>query len=202
MHRRHFLQSLAALSAVSAVPLRAGDSVARAKTGAPAVLSGREFNLTIAPARVNFTGQERVGIAVNGSIPAPTLIWREGEEITLRVTNHLDEVTSIHWHGILLPYTMDGTPGVSFAGIAPGETFTYRFTVRQSGTYWYHSHSGAQEALGLYGALILLPRESDEVVAQDWPLVFSDWSDETPLQIFANLRAESDYYNPDRKSVV
>jgi CopA family copper-resistance protein len=108
---------------------------------------------------VNFTGTPRMATTINGSIPAPTLYLREGDTVTIRVTNRLPVATSIHWHGIILPYQMDGVPGISFAGIAPGETFTYRFRIEQSGTYWYHSHSGMQEITGMYGTIIVEPRQ-------------------------------------------
>lgn len=104
-------------------------------------LRGTTFDLEIGPTPVNFTGAPRIATAVNGQVPAPTLYWTEGDVVTIRVTNRLPTVSSIHWHGILLPADMDGVPGLSFSGIKPGETFTYRFEVKQSGTYWYHSHS-------------------------------------------------------------
>ena len=117
--------------------------------GTAPALSGTEFNLEIAETPVNFTGMPQMATSINGSIPGPTLYWREGDTVTIRVTNRLRESTSIHWHGMILPYQMDGVPGISFPGIAPGETFTYRFTVKQHGTYWYHSHSGFQEMTGV-----------------------------------------------------
>src|SRR6185369_5574021 len=111
-------------------------------------LSGTEFNLEIRELPVNFTGTPRLATAINGSLPGPILRWREGSEVTLRVTNRLSVQSSIHWHGILVPADMDGVPSLSFPGIAPGETFVYRFPVKQSGTYWYHSHSKFQEQTG------------------------------------------------------
>lgn len=160
------------------------------------VLTGTEFNLVIAQTSVNFSGEPRMATTVNGSIPAPILRWREGETVTLRVTNRLDEETSIHWHGIILPYQMDGVPGISFKGIAPGETFTYRFKVGQSGTYWYHSHSGMQEQTGLYGSIIIDPAETDPIQAdRDYVVQLSDWTDEDPMTVFAKLKKQSDYYN-------
>jgi len=123
----------------------------------PRELRGTQFDLTIAETPVNFTGHPRLATTINGALPAPTLRWREGDTVTLRVYNRLAEESSIHWHGILLPYQMDGVPGISFPGIPPGGTFTYRFKVAQSGTYWYHSHSGMQEQRGLYGAIIIDP---------------------------------------------
>ncbi|HUG58913.1 MAG TPA: multicopper oxidase domain-containing protein, partial [Candidimonas sp.] len=147
--RRRFVQGLAAggvLLGLSPFARAAGIPPANTSTGTAAVLTGTEFNLEIGESPVNFTGSPRMATTVNGSLPAPTLRWREGDSVTIRVTNRLNEATSIHWHGIILPFQMDGVPGISFSGIAPGETFTYRFKVEQSGTYWYHSHSGMQEA--------------------------------------------------------
>ncbi|ABO25123.1 copper-resistance protein, CopA family [Shewanella loihica PV-4] len=165
-------------------------------TRSPDVLKGTEFDLVIDQGPVNFTGQANTGIMINGSIPAPTLIWREGDIITLRVTNRLSVPTSVHWHGIILPYQMDGVPGLSYSGIAPGKTFTYRFRVQQSGTYWYHSHTGFQEMSGMYGSLIILPREGDGVkVDRDFVVQLSDWTDENPMEVFAKLKQQSDYYN-------
>ncbi|MAC82718.1 MAG: hypothetical protein CL624_01150 [Arcobacter sp.] len=103
-------------------------------------LSGKEFNLLIGYSIVNFSGKNVVATTINNSLTAPILEWIEGDEITLNVTNNLNEDTSIHWHGIILPFEMDGVPGISFDGIKPGETFTYKFRVNQSGTYWHHSH--------------------------------------------------------------
>ncbi len=152
--RRRFVQGLAAggvLLGLSPFARAAGITPANTSTGTASVLTGTEFNLEIGESPVNFTGNPRMATTVNGSLPAPTLRWREGDTVTIRVKNRLNEATSIHWHGIILPFQMDGVPGISFTGIAPGETFTYRFKVEQSGTYWYHSHSGMQEATGVYG---------------------------------------------------
>jgi len=171
--------------------------------GAPPELSGTEFNLEVAELPVNFTGKPRMAVAVNGSVPAPTLRWREGDEVTLRVTNRLREATSIHWHGIILPYQMDGVPGISFAGITPGATFTYRFKVAQSGSYWYHSHSGMQEQTGMYGAIIIEPRDGDRVRAdRDHVVLLSDWTDDDPMAVFHKLKAQSDYYNVNQPTAV
>ncbi|MCZ6912510.1 MAG: multicopper oxidase domain-containing protein, partial [Proteobacteria bacterium] len=124
---------------------------ATAAHAAVSTLRGQSFDLDIGYRKVNFTGRERPATVINGSIPGPTLRWQEGDRVTLRVTNHLAHDTSIHWHGMILPAPMDGVPGISFAGIPPGETFTYQFDVRQNGTFWYHSHSGFQEQTGVYG---------------------------------------------------
>ena len=197
--RRRFVQGLAAggvLLGLSSVvkPGWAGgsDTVNR---GAP-VLAGTEFDLVVAELPVNFTGNPRMATTINGSIPAPTLRWREGDTVTIRVTNKLRESTSIHWHGIILPYQMDGVPGISFKGIAPGETFTYRFKVEQSGTYWYHSHSGMQEQTGMYGAIVIEPAGGETIRAdRDHVIQLSDWTDEDPMRVFAKLKMQGDYYN-------
>jgi CopA family copper-resistance protein len=199
--RRRFLQGLAAggvlLGAAEWIkPVWARDEPGRTASGTAQVLSGTEFELTIADTPVNFTGAPRMATTVNGSIPAPTLRWREGDTVTIRVSNRMSRPTSIHWHGILLPYQMDGVPGISFRGIAPGETFTYRFKVRQAGTYWYHSHSGFQEQTGLYGAIIIDPPGGDiNRTDRDYVVQLSDWTDEDPMAVFAKLKKHSDYYN-------
>ena len=165
-------------------------------SGSSAVLSGKEFDLTIARTPVNITGKPRMATTVNGTVPGPTLRWREGDTVTIRVTNQLQEHTSIHWHGMILPYQMDGVPGISFAGIAPGETFTYQFKVQQSGTYWYHSHSGMQEQTGLFGAIIIEPLVRDSIQAErDYVVALSDWTDEDPMRVLNKLKMQSDYYN-------
>ena len=170
---------------------------ARANSPAyPQTLSGNQFELVIGYSPVNFTGKQLLATAVNGSVPAPTLRWKEGERVTLRVTNYLDHDSSIHWHGLILPSGMDGVPGISFDGIQPGETFTYSFDVRQSGTYWYHSHSGFQEQTGLYGAIVIDPAEPDPVsYDRQYVIQLSDWSDDAPEDIYARLKKMSHYYN-------
>ena len=197
LSRRRFVQGLAAGGVLAATPswLQAAVSSTTSLGSAP-VLSGREIDLVIAETPVNFTGVTRMATTITGSIPAPTLRLREGDEVTIRVTNRLAVSTSIHWHGILLPYQMDGVPGISFKGIAPGETFTYRFKLRQSGTYWYHSHSGFQEMTGMYGALIIEPRAGERHhTDQDHVVQLSDWTDENPMHAFSKLKVQSDIYN-------
>ena len=165
-------------------------------------LNGPEFDLTIGQTPVNITGKQRMATTVNGTLPGPTLRWREGETVTIRVTNRLQEFTSIHWHGILLPFQMDGVPGISFAGIAPGETFTYQFKVTQSGTYWYHAHSAFQEQVGLYGAIVIEPAVKDAVQAGwDYVITLADWSDEVPERMLKKLKMQSDYYNFNQPTV-
>jgi len=205
--RRQFLQGLAAGGVVAGlgpwIGVAARPAAATTGTGTASVLTGTEFDLTIAETPVNFTGQPRMATTVNGSIPAPTLRWKEGETVTIRVHNRLPVDSSVHWHGILLPYQMDGVPGISFPGIRPGETFTYRFKVRQSGTYWYHSHSGMQEQTGLFGAIVIDPARGEAVRAdREFILQFSDWTDEHPHRVMAKLRMMSDYYNYNQPTAI
>ena len=168
----------------------------------PRVPTGTDHQLNITEVPVNYTGTARVATVVNGQLPGQLLRWREGTTVTLRVTNHLRVPTSIHWHGILLPAGMDGVPGISFSGIAPGETFTYRFPVRQSGTYWYHSHSDFQEQTGLYGPLVIDPAGPVRVAAdRDYVVMLNDWTDMDPARIFAILKRHSDYFNFNQLTV-
>ncbi|TAM45216.1 MAG: copper resistance system multicopper oxidase [Gammaproteobacteria bacterium] len=205
MPRRRFLQGLATggvLLGLSPWLKPAEAQYVATATGTAPVLSGTEFDLTIAETPVNFTGRPRMATTINGSIPAPTLRWRVGDTVTLRVHNRLREDSSIHWHGILLPYQMDGVPGISFNGIPPGESFTYRFKVQQSGTYWYHSHSGMQEQTGMYGAIVIDPPGRDPIRAdREYIVQFSDWTDENPHHVLAKLRKQSDYYNFNQPTV-
>jgi CopA family copper-resistance protein len=161
-----------------------------------AVLSGTEFDLRIGETEINLTGARRTALTINDSLPGPLLRWREGDTITLNVSNRLDEDTSIHWHGILLPANMDGVPGLSFSGIHPGQAYRYQFTVKQHGTYWYHSHSGFQEQQGVYGPLVIEPREPDPVqFDREHVVMLTDWTDEQPERVFKKLKKQSDYYN-------
>ncbi len=198
--RRRFLQGLAGGGVLMGLPPWIQSACAQpaigSATGAAPVLRGTEFDLTIAETPVNFTGVPRMATTINGSIPAPTLRWREGDTVTLRVTNRLRDSTSIHWHGILLPFQMDGVPGISFQGIPPGETFVYRFEVKQTGLYWYHSHTGFQEQTGMYGAIIIESARGDAIQAdRDYVVQLSDWTDEDPMTVFGKLKKQSDYYN-------
>jgi len=197
MSRRRFVTGAAAGSALLGLGISTQSPYAVASTRQPVPsLQGSEFNIDIGYKTVNFTGRERPATAFNGSVPGPILRWREGDTVTLRVTNNLADDSSIHWHGIILPEHMDGVPGISFDGIKPGETFTYKFDLRQSGTYWYHSHSGFQEQTGMYGAIVVEPQKPDPVsFDRDYVVVLSDWSDETPERIYAKLKKQSDYYN-------
>ncbi|MDR9276433.1 copper resistance system multicopper oxidase [Burkholderia multivorans] len=197
--RRRFVRGLVAggvMIGLSPWLRAAAQGLSDTRTGAAPVLSGTNIDLVVGESPVNFTGKPRMATTINGSIPAPTLKLREGDTVTIRVTNRLREATSIHWHGIILPYQMDGVPGISFPGIPPGETFTYQFRLEQTGTYWYHSHSGMQEQTGMYGALIVEPRDADPIRAdRDYVVHLSDWTDEDPMRVLAKLKAQSDYYN-------
>ncbi|MFN2367026.1 MAG: copper resistance system multicopper oxidase [Desulfurivibrionaceae bacterium] len=147
-------------------------------------------------------GRPGRAIAINGSFPGPVIRMREGGEALIRVHNRLSESTSIHWHGILLPFNMDGVPGISFPGIPAGETFTYRYPVRQNGTYWYHSHTGLQEQLGHYGQIIIDPAESDPVDYDvEHTVVLSDWTFENPHRVLWKLKTMEGYYNFQRPTL-
>ncbi|MDA8654080.1 copper resistance system multicopper oxidase [Alphaproteobacteria bacterium] len=161
------------------------------------------YDLDIAYKDVNITGNIVKKIAVNGTIPGPTLRFTDGEKVTVNVTNYLDEDTSIHWHGILLPGEMDGVPGLNgFAGIKPGETFTYHFNIRQTGTYWYHSHSKGQEQDGLYGSLVISPKGDNPVQAErDYVILLSDFHDEDASSIMKNLKMSYEYYQYARRTI-
>jgi CopA family copper-resistance protein len=199
--RRRFVQGVALAGYGAGSLWRSAATFAQADAGAP-ILSGPNLDLAIGSLPINITGRSGMATAVNGSVPAPTLRMRQGDAVTIRVSNHLSESTSIHWHGLRLPADQDGVPGLTFAGIAPGETFTYRFTILQSGTYWYHSHSGMQEQTGLYGALVLMPRETEPYAYdRDYVVMLSDWTDEDPMTIVSNLKQQSDYYNHHQRTL-
>jgi FtsP/CotA-like multicopper oxidase with cupredoxin domain len=195
--RRTFVTGAAAGSALLGLGLSSSSSFA-AGSGRQAMptLRGSTFDIDIGHKMVNFTGRERPATTFNGSVPGPIIRWREGDRVTMRVTNNLAHDSSIHWHGMILEAHMDGVPGISFDGIKPGETFTYQFDVKQNGTFWYHSHSAFQEQTGLYGAIVIDPAKPDPVAYdRDYVVVLSDWSDENPSRIYAKLKKQSDYYN-------
>jgi FtsP/CotA-like multicopper oxidase with cupredoxin domain len=204
--RREFLHSSgAALAAFAGLGLflppwtrQAADT---AQGSGPRV-SANLFDLTIDHATIELDGRPARMIVVNGSVPGPLLRFQEGETVTLRVANALEEDTSIHWHGIILPNGMDGVPKVNFPGILPGETFVYEYPVRQSGTYWYHSHSGLQEQLGVYGPLVIDPIEPDPFAYdREYVVMLSDWTFEDPYDVLANLKKMGGYYNFQRRTV-
>ncbi|MFN7981306.1 MAG: copper resistance system multicopper oxidase [Vicinamibacterales bacterium] len=195
--RRSFVKGLAIGGAAASVGLLRQPVWAQARQRRdPEVLTGTTFDLRIGEVDVNVTGATRTALTINDSLPGPLLRWREGDTVTLNVSNTLDDDTSIHWHGILLPANMDGVPGLSFSGIHPGQTHRYQFTVKQSGTYWYHSHSGFQEQQGVYGPLVIEPREPDPVAFdREHVVMLTDWTDERPERVFKKLKKQSDYYN-------
>jgi len=204
-NRRHFLQGSALMGLSSMLPAALLPAWARSasdgNTGLPRE-TATEFNLSVGRFPVRIDGRAGEAVGVNGTLPAPLIRFREGDEITLNVTNTLDVDTSIHWHGLLVPFQMDGVPGVTFPGIRPGETFTYKYAVPQSGTYWYHSHSGLQEQEGHYGPIIIDPHHHDPVAYdREYVLVLSDWSFESPYRIFAKLKKMSDAYNYQQRTV-
>jgi len=160
------------------------------------------INLSIGDLALMINGRRGGAQAINGSVPGPLIRLREGQEAIIRVTNRLGEIASIHWHGMILPPDMDGVPGVSFGGIKPGETFTYRFPVRQSGTYWCHSHSGGQELLGVYAPLIIDPAQPDPFsYDRDYVIMLSDWSFEAPEKIIGKLKKQAGYYNFQKRTL-
>ena len=201
--RRTFVKGLAAGGVVAGFGLWNHTALAQDMARQEwTTLSGRDFDLRIGETLMNFTGSPRMAFTINGSVPGPTLRWKEGDTVTLNVANTLSEDASIHWHGILLPANMDGVPGLSFHGIRPGETYPYRFTVKQGGTYWYHSHSGFQEQRGIYGPLIIDPLKPEPFTFdREYVVMLTDWTDEAPERVFAKLKKQSDYYNFNQRTV-
>ncbi|MEQ1688265.1 MAG: copper resistance system multicopper oxidase [Sphingopyxis sp.] len=172
---------------------------------APAMgtLSGNEIALRVAHSPFAVGGRSGHAVTINGTLPAPLLRLREGQNVRIHVDNALDEDTSIHWHGLLVPFQMDGVPGVSFPGIRPGARFTYDFPVIQSGTYWYHSHSGLQEPMGHYGPIIIDPAGADPVAFdREHVIVLSDWSFLHPHQVMQRLKQEAGFFNRQRRTVL
>lgn len=203
--RRHFLASLGAMStaALAHKTQRAVAKPSSHRARIQAVEEPLEFELTLTRGEIKLGGTRGIAYYVNGQLPAPVLRWQEGREVVIHVHNKMDEPTALHWHGIRLPSDQDGVPGLSFAGIPAGESFTYRFPVMQSGTYWYHSHIGHQETAGLYGAIIIEPAEASLLprAKHDHIVLLSDWTDVTAEQIINNLKMQSDYYNFRQRSV-
>lgn len=200
--RRTFVKALAAGGLLAGCGLWRTPVWAIASPGQPNVLTGNDFDLSIGEMGVNFTGTPRTAMTINGSLPGPLLRWREGDTVTLRVRNRLKENTSIHWHGIILPVNMDGVPGLSFHGIEPGGVYVYQFKVKQNGTYWYHSHSGFQEQVGVYGPLVIDAKEPEPFsYDRDYVVMLSDWTDENPTHVMKKLKKQSDYYNYHKRTV-
>ncbi len=202
--RRRFLQSSAALLLVDPF---SGLTHARAAGGAGSgeqmrVGGDKVGNLVVARTPVEFGGEQGWAVTINGTLPGPLLRFREGDIVTLRVTNRLDIDTSIHWHGVLVPSDQDGVPGLSFRGIGPGETFTYRYRVRQYGTYWYHSHSGFQEQLGHYAPIIIDPAGDDPVAYdREYVIQLSDWTFLSPEAVFSRLKKQGNFFNFQQRTV-
>ena len=205
--RRRFLQATTAAAAGTALgalaPGRAWSETTNPAASAQLMTdSGQVVNLVIARSKLDVDGRIAMPTVVNGSLPGPVLRFREGEIVTIHVTNQLEETSSIHWHGLIVPADMDGVPGVSFKGIQPGETFTYRYRLRQNGTYWYHSHSGNQEQAGLYGPLIIDPITPDPYAYDSECIVMvSDWTFEDPHRVLAKMKKLGSYYNFNRRTM-
>ncbi|MBS0480966.1 MAG: copper resistance system multicopper oxidase [Proteobacteria bacterium] len=179
-----------------------------ARSGTPglaapmATVSGDDIALSIGHTMVSAGGREGHGVGINGASPGPVIRLKEGQKVRLAVTNTLAEESSIHWHGLLVPFQMDGVPGVSFPGIGPGQTYNYEFEVRQSGTYWYHSHSGMQEAMGMYGAIVIDPTGPDPVAFdREHVILLADWSFTHPHTLLRKLKAQGGYFNMQKQTL-
>lgn len=177
-----------------------------AKNGLSALEGGHDkvFDLEYRYTPFEIDGKKGTATAINGTVPAPLLRWREGDHVRMNVKNSMPDTehTSIHWHGILVPFRMDGVPGINFNGIHPGETYEYHFKVKQYGTYWYHSHSFFQEQTGAYGPIIIDPKEKDPIkYDNEHVIVLSDWTFEDPRDVFRNLHKIEGYYNFQRRTI-
>ena len=204
--RRKFLRYTASLGAVAGIssilPAYAFNNFNIEKEVLTPSGPKNTLNLTIESIPIEIDGKKSKAIGINGKVPSPLIRLKEGEEVLLRVTNKLDEDTSIHWHGIILPFQMDGVPGVSFDGIKPGETFEYKYPVKQNGTYWYHSHSKLQEQLGHYGPMIIDPANEDPVeFDREYPVILSDWTFESPYKVLSKLKKAEGYYNYQQRDL-
>ena len=199
LSRRHLIKSTAALAAASALPMPAwatGQSLSHARKGFGEV-SGKDIELAIGNHHFATGNRSGHAVAVNGTIPGPLVRLREGQRARLHVTNTLAEDSSIHWHGLLVPFQFDGVPGVSFPGIRPGERFTYDFPIRQSGTYWWHSHSGLQEQAGHYGPIIVESADPDPRYDRDYVVLLSEFTPLHPHDIMRKLKVGEHYFQRD-----
>jgi CopA family copper-resistance protein len=204
INRRHFLEKslLFGAGATYQSLLPAWAQSGRVMAELPGMLSGDDLTLVVESTNSMVAGKNAPHITLNGQFPAPLLRWREGDDLTLRIINRMQEPTSIHWHGILLPFQMDGVPGLSFPGIAANSEFVYRFPVKQAGTYWYHSHSGLQEQIGHYGPIVIDPVDPDPVAYdREHVVLLSDWTFENPQRVFAKLKKMSDSYNFQQRTL-
>jgi len=197
--RRQLLQQAVALTGgglvSSLMPAWAQSRTSLYRGDLPSV-SGREIDLTIERATWSIDGQPGSSITLNGTLPGPIIRLKEGQRVTLRVHNRMDESTSVHWHGMLVPFQMDGVPGVTFPGIPPRSTFVYEFLVKQSGTYWYHSHTGFQEQEGLYGPIVIEPKEREPFAFdRDYVVMLSDFTFMSPKLVFVKLKQEGGVFN-------
>ncbi len=203
LNRRGFIAGGAALTALAgARPAWARSTSHGTSAKGFGTLSGNDIRLSVAESRFSVDGRTGHAVTINGTLPAPLIRLKEGENVRLVVENHLHEDTSIHWHGLIVPFEMDGVPGVSFPGIKAGSAFTYQFPLKQSGTYWYHSHSGLQEQVGHYGPLIIDPAGPDPIASdREHVLVLSDWSFLHPHQIFTRLKQEGGFFNRQKRTL-
>ena len=200
--RRQLLNSAGAFGLAAALERLAPAYATTAGQAQSPALNGNVVDLVIAEAPFRVGSRTATAMTINGTVPGPLIRLREGADVTLNVTNRLKETSSIHWHGVLVPPAMDGVPGVSFGGIKPGETFSYRFPVRQSGTYWCHSHSGGQELLGVYMPLLIDPIEPEPFrYDRDYVILLSDWSFESPATIISKLKKQAGYFNYQKRTV-
>jgi FtsP/CotA-like multicopper oxidase with cupredoxin domain len=203
--RRKFLEGAAILgggATLGALLPSWAANVAQGATPAMPTLAGNDIKLLIGHTRVSIEGKATHAVTINGTVPGPLLRLKEGERVRIAVTNTLDEDTSIHWHGLLVPPEMDGVPGVSFPGIRGGETFVYEFPLLQSGTYWYHSHSGLQEAEGQYAPLIIEPAGPDPVQSdREHVIVLADHSEMHPHVVFKRLKQQGGVFNYQRQTI-
>ena len=168
----------------------------------PVVGLAGEYNLSVDRVQIDTGDFVKEGIGYNGASPGPLMRFKEGEEVSINVTNNLNEMTSIHWHGMILPFTQDGVPGISFPGIKPGETFTYKFPITQSGTFWYHSHAGFQEPDGAYGAIVIEPEGREPFrYDRDYVVQLTDKHPHSGDRIMRNLKIMADYYNREQQTV-
>ena len=216
LNRRRFLTGSSMVLGASMLPTIASSAIGMSQNNAVVnsdknlnevpVLTGNEFDLTISKQPVIVNGKKTIGTLINNSLPAPTLKMREGDTVVIRVHNQMDESTSIHWHGLLVPFEMDGVPGISFDGIPANSTFTYKFKLKQSGTYWYHSHTGFQEQTGMRGAIVIEPKGRErQPIAEDHVILLSDWTSRNPHNLLKLLKQRADFDNyhlPDFKQLL